>query len=206
MSKRLAIIVGENSNGVFGVNSTYLQFVTDNFGEAKLISAIDPLFEEELNNVDGLILPGGSDIDFSRYAKWPHWQSGKPNPFLELFDTQILPKIVGKLPIIGICRGMQTLNVIFGGDLIPHLRYHPYSSYEDDLCHKVIITGKKYDVNSFHHQAVKNVATNFTPLALAEDGVVESFEDKSAKIFAVQWHPERFNDFWTIKKINELLG
>ena len=154
---------------------------------------------------DGLILCGGNDIQ-------PHYYSQEINGAID-FDVErdktefaLLEKFIetGK-PIMGICRGHQLLNVAFGGTLIQHIdnveihRFpdlnfpaeHLITAKENSLLHRIY--GKKFVVNSIHHQAVDKVGKGFKITALSEDGLVEAIEHESKPYFSVQFHPERMS-------------
>lgn len=190
-------IPGYEVDGMFGVHSSYLEFAT-NFGQPVILT---PANYGTVFDLDGVILPGGADVDPDRYGV-PGFHTGRSNPHLEYFDRHILQNLLGHVPVFGICRGLQTLNVVMGGDLVQHLKLHPKSSYEQDLCHKFIFTidGKQREmkVNSFHHQAIGKLADDLEIGGVSDDGVIECVYSKDLKIFAVQWHPERMHDQFSI--------
>lgn len=180
----------QNLEETTGVKTDYLYLVED-MGHTPVI--IDPGFE--LPKFDGLLLPGGTDVDSKRYQPLlPRWNCFRPDKYLEYFDTKILPGFIRKdFPIFGICRGLQTLNVHFGGTLYRDIVGHPTSKSKYDLCHSITFTGDgSTDVaNSFHHQAIRILAENLQVLAMSEDGFIEAIRHKEFPIYAVQWHPER---------------
>ena len=110
-------------------------------------------------------------------------------------------------PIMGICRGLQMINVALGGSLIQDIpdevdpltvhqkvyrketEYHPVTAQEGSLFFQLF--GKEFSTNSYHHQAIKDCATGLIPTVMTEDGIVEAMEHISKPIFAAQWHPER---------------
>lgn len=113
-------------------------------------------------------------------------------------------------PILGICAGIQVINVCFGGSLYQNICNH---STKDDLnIHSIQIAKNSFlekcygsdsiEVNSFHHQAIKDVAENFKVTAFSEDGIVEAIEYKN--ILGVQWHPEQMKDIKFFRKFIEL--
>jgi len=201
-------IVAQDKEGMVGVDDRYMMF-GNLFGEVNIISPdTQPEFMQAL---DGIILPGGSDVDSRRYGQKPAAFTQKPNTFLEYFDAENLPNLIGKVPLIGICRGIQTINVALGGTLNQHIYWHSYSKEDDDLVHDVqdSSTGEKFGTNSFHHQAIELVAPSLTVLATVGKGkhsFVEAVGSEELRIFAVQWHPERCMDEWSITKICNLLG
>lgn len=164
-----------------------------------------------LERVDGVIMTGGEDIDpLKWYGEEPLPALGAIVPERDSFDITLIRMAVGRnIPLLGICRGMQLLNVAFGGSLIQDIPSqvkgsnikhsqrapsyygtHTISITKGSLLAKKI--GKESAVvNSFHHQAVKNVAPGFFVTAIAPDGVVEAIEKRgSDRVFGVQFHPE----------------
>lgn len=209
--KKIAIVAQDSPNGMFGTDIRYSAFVNGRLGaEVHLITPDSSL--EFVKSMDGILLPGGSDVDPKRYGEKPAYNTSKPNIFLEQFDVSILPKIIGVVPLIGICRGIQTINVALGGTLDQHLWAHPYSNDLKELAHEVVLTetGEVYKVNSYHHQAIKDLARGMQVLAVEKkkkDGIIESFKSDEYKIFAVQWHPERLaSDPFAEEHIFDLLG
>lgn len=152
---------------------------------------------------DGLILCGGYDLEPSLYHQT---NQGSVN-MDRIRDEAELMLARGYLaagkPVFGICRGLQLLNVIFGGDLIQHLpttQLHS-SGTGVDLIHETItaegsllyhLYGKSPVTNSSHHQAIGRLGKGLIATQWSEQGhVIEAFEHKSLPVFAVQWHPER---------------
>lgn len=150
---------------------------------------------------DGLLLPGGGDMDPALFGEEP---DGSEEPDRVLDDTQldILDRFVkaGK-PVFGICRGEQVINVYFGGTLVQDLPSAPaHKSGERDnrhMTHAVPgsflaeLYGTDFVVNSAHHQGVKRLGEGLEIVQQAEDGVVEGYCHRSLPVWAVQWHPER---------------
>jgi len=196
-----------NIGGVIGVNEDLVRF-TSIFGNVAFMSP-----DADNAKVDAILLPGGADVDPLRYGQEPSWWTGRPDVALEYFDTQVLPKYFGKIPVIGVCRGLQTINVLYGGTLRQHIHFNRHSSNGNDLVDsiKVMYTNETFRVNSFHHQGVGNHA--IPAIATNNNGLIEAVEDTTNNVFAVQWHPERmynqdseFYDIWTIGNIFSLLG
>ena len=201
-------IVAQETNGVFGVNNEYMEWA-ERFGTPIVIS---PVIWEDWNRtfgVDGIILPGGADVLYSRHSKLPSYTAYAPNIHLEHFDKEILPNILGKIPVFGICRGLQTLNVVLGGTLRQDILGHGYSSNPAHEVHEVVRpehpTKKLFGVNSFHHQAVDRLGHDITiELASDSDLVVEAISSRKYNFFAVQWHPERLGDDYSALKAKDL--
>lgn len=212
MTTKIGIVAQEQPDNKFGVNTNYIEWAYQ-FGRPIIL--LPETWEDfkEIYKIDALILPGGADVDTKRYSKLPPLGVGNPNLYLEYFDNNVLPNLVGKLPIFGICRGLQTLNVFFGGTL-RNLTWHPYSNYETHEVHDVWDSleanpdkkNYKFRVNSFHHQGIKQIARNLkSELTDFHDNVVEAVSDFNKRIFAVQWHPERLNDKYSYQKFISIL-
>lgn len=151
---------------------------------------------------DGLIIPGsGNDIFPQHFGGEPVNTEGRVDEFAH--DSKIIDLFVkaGK-PIFGICQGIQTLNVFFGGTLkrVNVNCFHGLPREDQQQKHTISIQKGSfvYDVfgkeealvNSHHNWGVDRLAEGFTVVATAEDGVIEAMENKEKRIFATQWHPE----------------
>ncbi len=157
--------------------------------------------EEVVNICDGLIVIGSAiDINPKNYDEQPISEIHKMTEEIDTLDFSIIKAFnnVNK-HILGICRGIQSINVCFGGSLYQDIPNHKLPKEER---HNVKFEKESflYDcynieqmlINSLHHQAVKEVAKGFKVVAKSEDGIVEAIENKN--IIAVQWHPEYMND------------
>lgn len=168
---------------------------------------------EELNNCDGLVLSGGIDIHPRFYGTTSDY-TGAPETFNEArdeFEIDVFKMAQeNKLPVLGICRGMQLINVILNGTLIQHLDEKEIKESHignPDKSHSVkiipgtvlsgIINNKTSETNSAHHQAIDKLGTGLVVNAISGDGVIEGIERKKNGPFllAVQWHPERMFRF-----------
>lgn len=152
--------------------------------------------------IEGIILTGGEDINPKLYGEniqWPHI-----SPFRDETEKKMLEIAASrKIPVLGICRGMQFINVFFGGKLVKKITEEITSSHEPGKEHSITLTeeriisqvGKKeIQVNSFHSQAV--TAHTLSPQLKAfsivqEHGIIEGIYHPSLPIAGVQWHPER---------------
>lgn len=188
----------------------------ENFGAVPVHIALIPKREyiiEILKTLDGILLPGSnSDIDPLIYGEEPLPKLGQVIPEKDQTDLLVLEEAAElNLPTLGICFGMQALNVSRGGTLIQDIE----SEIDNNLKHEQgkpatrnshslkieknsILVGlitddiENIQVNSSHHQAIKNVGRNLIQTAWAKDGVIECIEDdrKDKFILGVQWHPE----------------
>lgn len=166
---------------------------------------------EALQTLDGILLPGSdTDVDPSRYGDEPQPQLGTVVPEKDEMDLLVLNEAENlNLPVLGICFGMQILNVFRGGTLfqdietqIPNCVKHEQGRPLDRNSHNIkiekgsclsgLITSKNAKVNSHHHQSIKIVGKNLKATAWAQDGVIECIEDTRSERFnfGVQWHPE----------------
>jgi putative glutamine amidotransferase len=162
-----------------------------------------------LGRLDGLVLSGGPDLAPAAYGAKPHLELGSSEPGLDAFEYAMAREALRlELPILGICRGVQTLNVARGGTLHQHLP----DVVGDVIAHRQSVDGRvpthpvtilpgsrlaavlgttQLSVNSFHHQAVDRLGTGLCACAWAPDGAIEAIEDPERPfVVAVQWHAE----------------
>jgi len=161
-----------------------------------------------LEGIDGLVLTGGADYN-------PLWYGEQPEKELHTINsTRDLPELLltrlafnRQIPILGICRGVQTIAIALGGNLVQDLKTplkHSQDAPRSEATHSVTITegstlyalyGQETFVNSFHHQAVKDCGSHLHVVATAPDGVIEAVESTEQKaLMGVQWHPEWMGD------------
>ena len=161
-----------------------------------------------LEGIDGLVLTGGADYN-------PLWYGEQPEKELHTINsTRDLPELLltrlafnRQIPILGICRGVQTMAIALGGNLVQDLKTplkHSQDAPRSEATHSVTITegstlyalyGQETFVNSFHHQAVKDFGSHLHVVATAPDGVIEAVESTEQKaLMGVQWHPEWMGD------------
>ncbi len=177
-------------------------------GEARWIELDDPeKAAKEALECDGLLLPGGADVEPALYGEEKSDKCGKTNEVRDAAESIIFPSFLktGK-PIFGICRGSQMLNVLCGGTLyqdISDIQKYSHTAYlkKSFSAHKVtvkkgtklheILGRDEIGVNSLHHQAVKNVGETLVAAAVSSDGIIEAVEmPEHPFCIAVQWHPE----------------
>lgn len=212
MTPKIGIPITSLGEETMGIRKNYLHWISQ-FGDPIVISPLvadqaKKLFED----LDALVLPGGADINPKRYGAVPGFYTFRPDIYLEYFDETLLPLALEiNLPIFGICRGLQTLNVTFGGSLYQHIN-HPYSDPEDKEVHEVtsvkaLKSGKpaKFRINSSHHQAINKLANGFDVEMVSQDGFVEAISCWQKNIFAVQWHPERSFDRYSYDNFMRIL-
>lgn len=157
---------------------------------------------------DGLLLPGGGDMDPKFYGQERIPACGEPNLLRDAAEPLLLRAfLAADKPVLGICRGIQVMNAVLGGDLyqdikpfehLPHnghwAKVHTVTVRRGTLLSRILGQDTVL-VNSQHHQAVDRVAPGFTLAALSEDGIVEAIEKPDAGFcLGVQWHPEWLSD------------
>ena len=174
----------------------------ESYARAVLRAGGEPLCQyapmEPEHGCDGLILCGGGDLSPKLFGGVSVDTDRDIDLRREQSDSiQISAFLASGKPILGICRGMQMLNVMLGGSLIQDLEERCVHHWRTE--HEVAIKsgmhrklyGPRLMVNSIHHQAVKAPAPGFLAVAISEDGVIEAIEHMSLPIIGVQWHPER---------------
>lgn len=193
------------------LNKAYIEAVTSAGGLAIVLPIISEqgIIGEYIDEIDGLLLTGGVDIDPLLYGENPLPVNGELDPLRDYFELELLSYAdQAELPILGICKGCQILNVAMGGTLYQDLykqkktvfkhfqdapRWYPTHgiNIEGNSYLYKIINKKNTKVNSIHHQGIKDVSSDFNITAQADDGVIEAIEKKDGRfVIGVQWHPE----------------
>lgn len=169
--------------------------------------------KELADKLDGVLISGGNDVDPTLYGETIIKEVGDIVPQRDRQDIRLTRYIVGETqkPFLGICRGIQILNVAFGGTLIQDMvkedlpnhsvsctpinhPVHSVSVAEGSLL-KTLVGQAQLKVNSYHHQAVRKVADGLAVTAMAEENIVEGLELPGEQmVLAVQWHPEMMYD------------
>ena len=195
----------------------YRQAILHVGGEPRILDPSMPL-EEAMAGIDGLLLTGGDDVTPTLYGEPVYPSTVEAEAGRDEFEIGLITAARAReLPIFAICRGVQVLNVACGGTLVqdipsqlpgalghslpcpPNQAYtfaHEIWIEKDSLLATLMrerLTDDTCEVNSRHHQAVKDVAGGFRVSATAPDGVIEAIEDPAARFcLGVQWHPENF--------------
>jgi putative glutamine amidotransferase len=169
--------------------------------------------------LDALFLPGGADIDPATYGSAPHPLCDRTDRERDRVEVALARwALEDEKPVLGVCRGMQLINVAAGGSLyqdlaeeLPGALKHDYFPFRgqnfarDHLAHDVRVAGGTrlarlvgagtLKVNSMHHQGVRELGRGLVSTAVSPDGLVEAIEGEGdAYLFAVQWHPEALTD------------
>lgn len=205
--KPVIAITTDIKDGHFVIEEKYAHAVIRAGGIPLLIPSVTgstELIVETMNAVDGLLLPGSRDMDPKFYNEKPHLKL-KPMS-IERTETEfsvLEQAIETNKPVLGICGGMQLLNVFYGGSLYQDILSHIPDAlvHEKGRVHKIEVTEgtvlyeisgrKSFGVKSYHHQSVNKVGGGLRVNAVTSDGIIEGIESEDAPfILGVQWHPE----------------
>lgn len=201
---------GEPPNPEMALGMTYVRSIE---AAGALPVVIPPLGHADvprlLGRLDGLVLSGGPDLAPASYGAQPHLELGSTEPSLDAFEYAVTREALRlELPLLGICRGAQTLNVACGGTLHQHLP----DVVGNSIAHRQTVDGRvpthpvtilpasrlaavlgstHLSVNSFHHQAIDRLGSGLRACAWAPDGTIEGIEaPEQPFVLAVQWHAE----------------
>lgn len=212
-------LIGISAN--YGDNNSklaenYYKSVVAVGGVPVIIPVTDDLatIEAIVSRLDGILLSGGGDMHPRYYNEEPIPENGTPDELRDRYDVSLIKSAVEyQLPVLGICRGMQVINTVFGGSLYQDINVQ----YADKkpMCHSQneersittqtasvvtdsllysIVSCNTLPINSIHHQAVKRIADGFRAVAFADDGICEEIESLYYPILGVQWHPEHLSE------------
>ncbi len=159
--------------------------------------------------LDGIVFSGGGDIDPLLFGEEPLFQSGEISPVRDAFELSLCKQAMARdIPLLGICRGMQIINIALGGTIFQDISVqtnsklkHSQQAPRDYATHSIFIEENSLlsalweketaSVNSFHHQAVAFLGENLQASAKSRDGLTEALEHKEKPfVLGVQWHPE----------------
>jgi putative glutamine amidotransferase len=195
-----------------GLNAAYVRSVLAAGGVPVMLSPlIGPSYAARaLDGVDGLVLTGGEDMDPAWYQATSHPKANPPSRERDLFELALFAAARQReIPILGICRGIQVVNVALGGTLwqdLPSELPGPVDHYPEvargerthlvrlqaDTITAAALGGTELRVNSFHHQAIRDLAPKLVATGWSDDGLIEAVESAPGQswLLAVQWHPE----------------
>jgi anthranilate synthase component 2/putative glutamine amidotransferase len=189
------------------IPQSYVSAVTRAGGIAVLLPPQEDGAREAIAAVGGLVLSGGPDLNPGRYGADPHPLTGTPNDARDAWELALLAEALARdVPVLGVCRGMQLLNVARGGALLQHLPdglgdtgHQPapatYGSREvrvrGDSRLAAILGSATVPVRCYHHQAIAELGRDLLPVAWCADETIEAIEVAGRRFaFGVQWHPE----------------
>lgn len=171
------------------------------------------LLNKYIDEIDGLMLPGGDDIDPLSYNKKNSGLSLNVSPDRDFIEFYLLEKALeNRIPLLCICRGCQLINVFMGGSLYQDIAQEHGSLMDhvnsgnplDFLSHEVVIEkdsaffdlykSERVKVNSRHHQAIRDLSSSLIAAGRSDDGIIEAVENRELGIIALQWHPENLID------------
>ena len=185
---------------------TYVDVVVRVGGSPLLLPPVDPVDPDVVDVLDGLVLSGGGDVTPARYGAAPHPATGRTSAVRDAAEEALLRAALARdVPVLGVCRGMQVLNVTLGGTLVQHLpevvghdghRPGPATFGRtrvrldaDSLVGRLL--GDDVEVGCHHHQAVDVLSPELVAVGRADDGTVEAVELRGPRFaVGVQWHPE----------------
>jgi putative glutamine amidotransferase len=194
--------------GGYGVPENYIDAIRRAGGRpALLLPGDDTPVEEMLESFDALLLVGGGDVEPSRYGRQPHAEVYGLEPDRDGLEMALLRDADRReMPTLAICRGMQVMNVAFGGTLIQHLPDHTEylehgtPSGQDLVRHDVKLApdsriaeaagAEVLSCSTHHHQGVEGLGEGVSASGWSEDGLVEALEREGGWMVGVQWHPE----------------
>ncbi|MGW7253270.1 gamma-glutamyl-gamma-aminobutyrate hydrolase family protein [Streptomyces sp. NPDC054834] len=192
--------------------AAYPRLVQRAGGLAAMLPPDDPAHAAAtVARLDGLVVAGGPDVDPARYGAERSPRTGPPAPERDAWELALVDAaLAARVPLLGICRGMQLLNVALGGTLVQHLDGHaevvgvfgghPVKPVPGTLYAEAV--PEETTVPTYHHQAVDRLGEGLVPSAYAADGTVEAVELPSAGwVLGVQWHPEMGEDLRVVRAL-----
>jgi putative glutamine amidotransferase len=211
----LALATADTPTPRYEIKTTYADAVLRAGGLPFIVPYTDDaqVIDSYLDRVSGLVISGGAfDVPPELYGEMARDGMGPTKPARTAFELAVLKAALQrKMPVLGICGGMQLLNVAFGGSLVQDLKLelptaanhqqhhdrsqplHPVEVRDGSVLADCVGKGQLM-VNSTHHQAVKTIGQGLQPCAVAPDGVIEGIETKDGFVVGVQWHPEQMID------------
>lgn len=188
-------------DGMVRLNRDYLKAVHYSGGVSLVISYNEKI-SDVLDIVDGVILSGGGDIHERFLNEERHPLARDICEERDAFEIEMCRQAIYRnMPVLGVCRGIQIMNIALGGTINQHVEGHFQKEERDAVSHSVRISEKSclfeivgkqlIEVNSFHHQCVENLGEGLRACAWAPDGVIEGIESEKKSFYVgVQWHPE----------------
>ncbi|WP_197508375.1 gamma-glutamyl-gamma-aminobutyrate hydrolase family protein [Mycobacterium sp. E802] len=214
----LTTYLQQAQTGVWDVQASFLpQIYFEGVSSAGGIAVLLPpqpadgdVVDRVLDRIDGLVITGGPDVDPARYGRQPHPATNAPDIARDAWEFALLEGALRRgIPVLGVCRGAQVLNVALGGTLHQHLpdvignTHHQQGNavFGTSAVHTVpntalaALIGETSDAQCYHHQAIDLLGEGLVVSARDADGVIEAVEyPGDAFVVGVQWHPEETLD------------
>lgn len=194
------------------------QFVNEAYIEYVKLAGFTPIILPMLTNIDNILdlcdaflITGGDDLHSKWYNEPLSPKAGTTHLEMDEVDKYVIEYAAkNKKPMIGICRGLQAINVFMGGSLIQHIEDDSHKKQDGDVEFNPVHNGSIFDrcyhehskINTYHHQCIKDLAPNFEICGYS-NGCIEAIKHNELPIIAVQWHPERLMDEESINLIKE---
>lgn len=204
-------------------NEDYVNSIVNNGGIPYILPIVEDkaAIKEQVANIDALLLTGGYDVDPYYYGEEPNMKLGEIMPRRDEFELKLLKEAIERnIPILGICRGLQLMNIYHGGSLYqdlslnkdivikhdqvntPNILTHGINIDEDTKLFEILKV-KNMRVNSFHHQVINKLGDGFRVSAQSNDGVIEAIEHEDYNFMVgLQFHPEMLHKDYEI--MNEI--
>lgn len=194
------------------LNDFYCEAIHNAGGIAVVTGERDP--EDYADLCDGVIVSGGADLEPEFYGETVLNESVRIDPPRTAFEIPLINAFIErKKPMLAICRGFQMVNFVLGGtlyqDLVEQLGYvhfdvslfHYVDAEKGSVLHELF--GERFKVNSFHHQAVKDLGKGLKVTARSIEGIIEAYEHETLPILGTQFHPERLSGKWGAGKTQD---
>nr|WP_312579686.1 gamma-glutamyl-gamma-aminobutyrate hydrolase family protein [Sedimentibacter sp.] len=215
MKPKIGIVSGINAlDNCYNLNSCDVTTIIESGGIPLIIPYDMDSIDDYLSTVDGIYFTGGGDVNPILLNEDPHKNIGFICPERDTFEVALFKKAFSmKIPMLGVCRGAQIINISAGGTIFQDLNtqvpnhichkqlgptplsayFHQVSLEPDTILHDIYKVNSIY-TNSYHHQSIKNAAIDFIVSARTSDGIIESIEyTGDFFILGIQWHPEVLN-------------
>jgi len=187
------------------LHRVYVDCVVAAGGIPVLLPPVSDAYDRLVSTVDGLVLTGGADVEPARYGHEPH-PATYTRPNRDAFEFGLFEAALkARVPVLGVCRGLQVMSVALGGTLTQHLPESAGSAEHQpapgtfgtstislsDGSRAAAILGPETKGSCYHHQAIDRLGTGLEPTGWAADGTVEAAEMPGDFVLGVQWHPEQ---------------